>query len=280
MLGLGLGINKISKITHSVSNPDLILDNISGAKLAFSLHKLYKDYAGNCLKVRRSSDNATQDIGFTLSNYVDSSAIALFCSGTDGFIDTWYNQYPGGNNATQASTANQPKICSSGTFINDGILFNGADSFLVISKYADINITTSPLAIYASHANTTSTAGYVITCNTDNYNTQQYGVRYSSTTSYFYLADSIKVQGAINSGNNLLFVWKSTSASQTKIKNDNGELTGTNSSNLSQRNFVVIGARSNNATATSFSNFFAGNLKTVIIFNTDVESELTDLQNY
>jgi hypothetical protein len=91
-----------------------MLDTISGATCAFSMRKLRSAYSGNCLKVRRSSDNTTQDIGFS-GGWLDESALTTFVGANDGFIDTWYDQTANGFNAIQATTTLQPRIVSSGT---------------------------------------------------------------------------------------------------------------------------------------------------------------------
>jgi hypothetical protein len=65
--------------------------------------------------VRRASDNTEQDIGFDANGDLDTSALATFCSGTNGFVKTWYDQSGNGNDATQATTTAQPKIYDSGT---------------------------------------------------------------------------------------------------------------------------------------------------------------------
>jgi hypothetical protein len=64
--------------------------------------------------VRRSSDNTEQDIGFSSGN-LDTSALTTFCSGTDGFVTTWYDQSGNNNNAIQSTAANQPLIVNGGT---------------------------------------------------------------------------------------------------------------------------------------------------------------------
>jgi hypothetical protein len=97
----------------------LLLDEYPGASVAFSLRKLDKDYVGNCIRVRRSSDNAEQNIGF-VGNYLDTAALNTFCSGTNGFVTTWYDQSGNTNNATQITAANQPQIISSGSLILEG----------------------------------------------------------------------------------------------------------------------------------------------------------------
>lgn len=117
-----------------------LLDLAPSAYAAFSLRKLKSNYPGYCIKVRRSSDNTTQDIGF-VSDVLDTTSLLTFCGAGDGFINTWYDQ-TGGWDATQSNTSLQPQIVSSGSVItNNGkpaITYKtgGADN-LVISTRAD-----------------------------------------------------------------------------------------------------------------------------------------------
>jgi hypothetical protein len=93
----------------------LLLDDYPGAAAAYSLRKLDKDYTGDAVRVRRASDNTEEDIGFDANGDLDTSALATFCSGTNGFVKTWYDQSGNGNDATQTTTANQAKIYDSST---------------------------------------------------------------------------------------------------------------------------------------------------------------------
>jgi hypothetical protein len=93
----------------------LVLDSLSiSASAAWGLRKLRAAYVGNCIKVRRSSDNTTQNIGF-VNNALDTASLATFVGANNGFIDTWYDQSGNGYNATQATAGNQPQIVASGT---------------------------------------------------------------------------------------------------------------------------------------------------------------------
>ena len=47
----------------------------------------------------------------------------------DGFVETWYDQSGNGNNAVQATAANQPKIVNAGTLLNE-LDFDGSDDQL------------------------------------------------------------------------------------------------------------------------------------------------------
>jgi hypothetical protein len=95
-----------------------LLDTYANAAAAYSLRLLRTLYTGSAIRVRRSSDNAEQDIGF-VNNVVDTSALTNFCSGTDGFVTTWYDQSGNARNATQTTAASQPQIVSSGSVILD-----------------------------------------------------------------------------------------------------------------------------------------------------------------
>jgi len=89
------------------------------------LRRLSSTYTGPLIRVRRASDNAEQDISADIEGNLNTGALAAFCSGTDGFVKTWYCQSGNGNDATQTTTANQPKIYDSSTgVIEDGSVGN------------------------------------------------------------------------------------------------------------------------------------------------------------
>lgn len=95
----------------------LLLDVYPGASVAYSIRKLRTAYTGNAIRVRRSSDNALLNIGFTSSGNLDTSTLLTFCGASNGFVDTWYDQSTNANNATQSTLANQPQIVNSGSVI-------------------------------------------------------------------------------------------------------------------------------------------------------------------
>jgi hypothetical protein len=90
--------------------------------VAFSVRKL-SSTATNCIRVRRSNDNAEQDIGF-VNNFPDAlidtaDLLAFVGAGNDGFVTTAYNQGNNGNNFTQTNSSAQPRIVLSGSLIVD-----------------------------------------------------------------------------------------------------------------------------------------------------------------
>ena len=132
-----------------------LLDTYPGAAAAYSVRLLDKDYAGDCIRVRRASDNTEQDIGFDGNGDLDTGALASFCTGTNGFVRTWYDQSGNANHATQTTTANQPKIYDSST----GVLTRNSLPTLQFDGTNDSLLSTSaidPLFITAANAPNTS----------------------------------------------------------------------------------------------------------------------------
>jgi len=103
-----------------------LLDDYPNSAAAYSLRLLRSAYTGDAIQVRRASDNTTQDIGF-VNNELDVTSLESFCSGTNGFVTTWYDQSGNGRDATQSTAASQPQIVSSGSVITENgkpIIFN------------------------------------------------------------------------------------------------------------------------------------------------------------
>jgi hypothetical protein len=93
----------------------------NNGRLGYSLRKLKTSYSGNCIEVRRSSDNTTQNIGF-VNNVVDTSSLLTFVGAGNGFVKTWYDQSGNAENAIQTTNAEQPIIVSGGTIITSNSL--------------------------------------------------------------------------------------------------------------------------------------------------------------
>jgi hypothetical protein len=90
-------------------------------------------YTGSAIRVRRSSDNTEQDIGFNVFGELDTVALAAHCGSNDGFVSKWYCQSGNSNDAVQTITANMPKIYDGTTGVvtrsgKNSIDFTGAYS--------------------------------------------------------------------------------------------------------------------------------------------------------
>lgn len=117
--------------TPTPSPVPLLLDTYPSL-VAYSLRKLRTAYTGSAIRVRRTSDNTEQDIGF-VNNQLDTSALSSFVGSSTGRITRWYNQGSSGgvNNFIQSSAGSQPFIVNSGVTYTAGttnkptIYFNG-----------------------------------------------------------------------------------------------------------------------------------------------------------
>lgn len=116
--GVGLsGVGTWSATVSATTPASKMLDALTATpSAAFSLRRIRSAYTGNAIVVRRSSDNATQAIGYLPDDSLDTASLLAFVGSGDGFITTWYDQV-GNNTATQATTTRQPKIVSAGALI-------------------------------------------------------------------------------------------------------------------------------------------------------------------
>jgi hypothetical protein len=93
----------------------LLLDSLAATPLAaFSTRKLRSAYAGSAIRVRRSSDNTEQDIGFS-GDDLDTAALASFVGSDSAYVKTWYDQSTNATNAGSISNGKQPRVVNAGT---------------------------------------------------------------------------------------------------------------------------------------------------------------------
>jgi hypothetical protein len=141
-----------------------LLDTYPGAAAAYSLRLLDSTYTGDAINVRRASDNAVQDIGFDANGDLDTSALATFCAGTDGYVVRWYDQSGNGNDAVQATTSAQPQIVASGSVLTENgkaaLRFDGSDDLFNTSWSAGDTSAFSSFNIASPTNNTTSSNLY------------------------------------------------------------------------------------------------------------------------
>jgi len=129
------GYSNIISVTTSA--PSLLLDLYPSAAAAYSVRLLRSAYTGSAIQVRRSSDNTTQNIGFTAVGNLDTAALLSFVGtgATDnGFVTTWYDQSGNGKNAINTTGIFQPLIVSAGALLTlnskSAIRFDGSNDSL------------------------------------------------------------------------------------------------------------------------------------------------------
>jgi len=143
--------------TPSATPGIFILDTYS-ATAAFSVRKLRSAYSGDSLRVRRSSDNAEQNIGF-VSNELDTASLLSFVGtgATDnGFVTTFYDQTGNALHIDQSVAVNQPKIVNAGVLVGltgtgstrSSLLFDGTNDTLY-SLAINLGIATNGVQVYS-----------------------------------------------------------------------------------------------------------------------------------
>ena len=129
-------------------------DAFGGVTAYYSLRQFTEAETLNAIRVRRSSDDTEQDIGFDGEGNLDTTALLAFVGtgGTDnGFVSKWYDQ-AGSNDAINADASEQPLVVSGGSIIYEGattsrpaIQFDGVDDKLGFAS--NLNIGGSPSII-------------------------------------------------------------------------------------------------------------------------------------
>jgi hypothetical protein len=115
------------------------------ASAAYSLRRLYSDYSGALIRVRRSSDNALQDIGATSNGELDASALLAFVGAGNGFVVIWYDLSNNGYHLTQATEGKQPSI------VTNGVL-NTQNGNLVVSSIGTQGMSNNSIALVTGDA--------------------------------------------------------------------------------------------------------------------------------
>lgn len=116
-------------------------DLVSGGVVGYSLRRISSSFVGSLIRVRRSSDNAEQDINALANGNLDIASLDAFCAATDGFVTTIYDQSGNLDDMVQATASKQPQIVSGGTTIVDGdgnpiAQFDGTDDTMQAASVA------------------------------------------------------------------------------------------------------------------------------------------------
>jgi hypothetical protein len=225
-------------LTATTTAFSFLLDIYPGATAAYSLRKLRSGYSGSCIQVRRSSDNATQNIGF-VNNYLDTTSILTFCGANSGYVSIWYDQSGNANNLNQTVLANQPQIVSTGSLIT----INGKNAIIGIFPSSFWNLTSAILTNtnYSQFfvTNTTAITGNSISfASSANYFSIS-GMAYNGTTT-FYFSNRSKYGTFIYTQGNCLFSLFSISSNLSAWQN-NVSKTITNTTSASTANFDYFG---------------------------------------
>lgn len=273
---------------QSAPSASYLLDTYS-SEGGYSMRKI-SSTATNCIRVRRSSDNAEQNIGF-VGNDLDTTSLLSFVGANDGFVTTWYDQSGNGRDAVTGFAIVQPRIVNAGVLetknTKPAIYFN--DKWLRYSGQV-IPLATNPFsyftvsshetandlgAVFKSYDRPQSGGGeYVVNFNDRRIDKVNFLIRSSGTP---YRAD-LSVQrndsdykllsGFVDSSNNM-------SAFDNGATGTTDTYSGTYTSSV-----LMIG----DPTTGSSSFQLVGHIGEVIILNTDESANRTaietDINNY
>ncbi len=248
-----------------------LLDQYSGATAAYSLRKLDCDYAGSAIRVRRSSDNTEQDIGFVNGN-IDSASLKTFVGtggADDGFVVTWYDQSGNGNDATQSTALNQPLIMDNGIILREGanptVYFNGGKAFSLTSTLA-VNADFSVFGVQARSTTSNSLFIFANSGSGEPYNALQFtdgNVYFTTNSAYVGGADAVTG----------IRLFSSFRASSTLTLYRNG-------ASVSGLSGAVSGSTTYNRIAVRNAVSFAtGNISEAIYFNSDKSASRTGIES-
>lgn len=259
-----------------------LLDDYPGAAVAYSLRKLRTAYSGNCIRVRRSSDNTEQDIGFS-NNLLDQSSLLSFCGAGDGFVTRIYDQSGVNNYAGQGTLNRQPLIVSSGATITRNskpsmLLFAGStERFLeelLTSTIATVSHSAFMLRAPDFSASTFGSFGLSSTSSVNQYES----IASSSTniTAAFRNGGIENViTGLAYTNNQLYIISRHTTATTNRLLAVNNTNTYTSATTLASFNatYVVLNRVRRSDTITG-----RGYLSEYVLFNSNQTSNRTGIE--
>lgn len=251
----------------------LLLDTYTGAKVAVSLRKLRNAYTGSAVRVRRSSDNAEQDIGFNGANEIDTAVLKTFIGANTGYVVKWYDQSGNANDASQSTTTQQGAIVISGAVQRTNgkvsVYFDGDDAYntatVSLNTYLYISaiFKASNNFIIAEHGTNAYTNGDGFFYFTDA-NSSWF---FSRSSAFYYCYGSISWAGT----NQVLTTLSNNSSGAAYYKNgvaqSNGSVTGSPLSNTSYTDNIYLWSRANTSVIIS------GYAQETIIWDKDMASD-------
>jgi hypothetical protein len=259
-----------SQITQFVP----LLDTYSGAAAAYSLRKLRTAYTGSAIRVRRSSDNTEQDIGFS-NNQLDTTALTTFCGVGNGFVTTWYDQSGNGRNASQTTAANQPQIVSSGSVIlknsKPSVNFDGINDFFSLSS--SISTSTNYSLFTASYNESNLTGDTFMSGSTGsaqfvNFLNNPQGAMYIIKTVVSVIIDGNITKDRFNL--NTFFTHNAANSLYT-----NGSLANSNTSTPSFSNPITTIGRNN----AGSSEYYLNGISEMILYSSNQASNRTNIES-
>jgi hypothetical protein len=256
----------------------------------YALRKLNPS-AINCIRVRRSNDNAEQDIGFINSKPnapLNTGQLMQFVGANDGFVVTWYDQSGLNRDAEQTTGANQPQIVNSGSLITENglptIEFNGTSHNLPIADfqtaaYVHVNLfsvlrytgTTGDHSIFSKLLATGNNRSFSIRISNNIWDTR---LSANGTTTFIRYSSSNNPPSGQQIFTNINDLSQSTNADRIQFYRNgtNTTKTAVNTNNITSA-FNANTTFDISSTGTGNTNFFQGNMQEIIFYDSSKASE-------
>jgi len=251
-----------------------LLDTYSGASAAYSLRRLSSTYTGNLIRVRRSSDNTEQDIGYNSSNVLDETALTSFVGAGNGFVTTWYDQSGNANNAVQTTAANQPQIVTSGVVNNinskPSMSLDGTNDQFTLTSI--INVSSSNYNSFVGKRDASSRRLFGLSSDAG---AGQYLWALYNDNNYYLQAKSTQYQASLSTDSTtsqLLLTGLNDAGTMSMFKNGN-------TISSSATNFSIT-MKANTIGVYSFTgNNCYGHLQEIIFYNSSQSSNRTGIES-
>ena len=248
----------------------MLLDIYTNAAVAYSLRQLRTAYTGAAIRVRRSTDNAEQDINFVGGN-LDTASLLSFCGAGNGFVTTWYDQSGNNKNATNSTAINQPRIVNLGALdivngkpaiLGDGVNDTLRNTELSLTNPTSIFTVVDKVGISGNFGLFTGGASLAgtFTLNSSGYTFYQGGASFSP---------------AYNNNNQSLLVAKSTSTG-TDWELYGNNTTVTNSGQNIGTNIGTVISLFDRSSNVSRCNMY---MQEFIVWNSNQMTNRTEIQN-
>ncbi|MFD1256894.1 T9SS type A sorting domain-containing protein [Mucilaginibacter terrae] len=264
---LSLEANQSAYFTIAVSGQPVLNKMTSAASAAYSLRRV-KNNANLAVKVRRSNDNATQDIGFNTEGSLNTTALTTFVGSASAYITTWYDQSGNGRNAVNTTTSGQPRI------VNSGVIETQNGKPTIIWSNSPITTLTAPTAFISTSKHTISvvnklsrtTGAHIFVGNT---NTNQFGYSHTDTL----------ILNSARSTNQQAYQTVQNTNTNIITNTESGPVGSTwkNGSLLVKNYGTLTGTVGNFSSLGGFSTYgVSGSMPEVLIFDTEISA--TDRQ--
>jgi len=241
-----------------------LLDTYSGAAACYSLRLMRTAYTGALIRVRRSSDNTELDINANVFGELNTVSLLDFAGAGDAFVKTWYDQSGNSNDATQTTTASQPKIVSSGAVIVE----NGKPAVEFNGTSTEISAPTVGLSVatcFIHHTNFDA-------------NARMFGQFDQFENSFLY--DTVTGYWAFNNGSINLSGLSSTTSKLVYALFDNsgGEL-GINGATATSGTLGVFNSQMDLRIGRRSSSYWKGTASELIVYDSDQSANRTNIES-